>query len=405
MHMNITSKITRLFLPPIFILNIVILISCVSTIQPTLKRAITQPVSTIIIEKTQPEALFTNELTNTPFYSSTITDNLQLRYSIYFLSDIGNNNYQIFRLDKNRLQRIQVTNEPRPIKDYRISKIGGHKVILTDRWIYLDEKTRTQQVILEKLQRPNGVSDISEDGKMVIYTENTDLYIYYIDTKISSLVLAKTESYGFSGGKFSPDGKTILAYQYKKEGSGFCRGRSVIYDLSTKKTHNFDRLRKGLEIEYGNYLSCIYKAYWSKDSNQIYLLESENLYKSDKQGLGELMGKIGNGRDIFLESVEIVGDQYIYFLQNEGDNSYSLVRSRLDDLGNIAKVREERFAPFQALFHWSPDGEFLIFPISPNQKNYSPPELLIPMDSSKSIITIFDNDTTRILSDYVKWGE
>ena len=386
-------------------LNVLLLMSCASTIQPTLKRTITQPVSTTIIEKTQPEALFTLELSNTPIYSSTIIDDLQLRYSIYFLSDIGNKNYQIFRLDKSRLQRIQVTNEPRPINDYLISKTGGHKVVRTDRWIYLDENSRTQQVILDNLQKPNRVTDISEDGKMVIYTENYNLYIYYIEKKISSLALKKTDRYGFSGGIFSPDGKTILAYQYKIESSGYCGGWSVIYDLSTKNTYKFDRLRRGLEIEYGNYLSCIYRAFWSSDSNQIYLLESGNLYKSDKQGLGELIGKIGDGHDIFLEFAEVVDDQYLYFLQNEGNNRYFLVRSRLDDLGNITRVREEIFTPFQAIFHWSPDGKYLIFPIRPNQKYYSPPELLIPMESSKPIITIFENDTTMIYSDYIMWGE
>jgi WD40 repeat protein len=336
---------------------------------------------------------------------------VKLPHNLYVLAVDINHTPQIFQIDRDSFNLLQITHEEVGVRSFDISPVDGILVYTTDEQILLtDLLTANREIItdIDDSERSFTSVRFSPDGQIIAYSLSGNIYFYSVKTKISTLQLGKdTEGYFLNENcEFSPDGKKILI-RHPQIG---------ILDITNKTVNYLHRLPIGSKGE--NFGFCNNIPYWSSDSNHLYFADAVTaggcgyefgLFLFNLDGIGNrLFPDQPNKPETEGASIASVWEEKIgeiIILYSPHWPSFFLSRSKSEDINNPDIIRTESFRISSIPPKWTPDGSALILVQAEDIESTKLTSIvLIPVDPKLPIETILSDASRLMGSSTLRWG-
>jgi hypothetical protein len=377
-------------------------------------------ISPVIQSDTSPipqiTSFFSTTTPITSFEPSPIISNnppLILPHSLYYLGySTQLKNYQIFRLERNGNTVSQVTNDPNGITSFDIFSNSTGIVYFDNKYnlIFTDIQGRANRILVSTITSQSPALSWSPDGKTIAYQNGGVFFYSLVNNSSKKLLLGIDDPWIYTPRKFSPDGSILLVSSGRQY---------AFYNISSRSLTLWSSPSNDASFSCGGTIT------WSSDSKKVFIADgilaggTEGMrlpglwrYTTDGKGMNLLPSPFIDNKYMYNKPIaareEInTGDLFFLFSPPETGigNSiipYFLVRSGPDSGEDRTILRPEAFYPsinFQTL--WSPDGSFLII-VQHTDKNKFDDLILIPIDSTRSIITLLDDAST--FAGNLRWG-
>ena len=405
----------RLWIFSSFLLLILVITACVSPSGGEGDPSSSDQVATIVAATFQaltPD--ITIEATSEPQESVDL-----LPHSLYYLGNDGSQLLQIFRMERDGKKVTQLTFEPGSVDSYDISLVDGSVAYVANNQLILIQPDGSGRHVLMDggpidennpfLSRINSPV-FSPNGKSIAYGMG-GLNFYSLETGVSNLVLENQldELEGnfiiprelYWPEKYSPDGQKLLVSLGYYEGAS-----SAIY---YPNGNSLVRLNNDAGARI-----CCGEPNWSFDSASLYAANPymgmfmSGLWKVDSSN-GDvttlLPGNVDDKTFNFASDAYLAPDGQLYYFFASSNSmvdfaerqSLQLVKSAPDGLTGRTVLRLDNFEFLNEAL-WSPDADFVLVAIAPNDSIYMGGQIeIVYIDGRPNVVLI-------PFAQRLKWG-
>ncbi|MEK6222290.1 MAG: DPP IV N-terminal domain-containing protein [Chloroflexota bacterium] len=313
----------------------------------------------------------------TPAPQAALPDQNILPRSLYYLSNVGSRNYQVWRVEQNGVTQHQITNEPDSVTEFTVSPVDGRVVYIANNdLVVIDAEGKGRSILVDgaavneaenSYHYQTKISGLawSPDGTRLAFGQNgIQLYDFFSQSTqtLNTNIVATLEDGGLSPVElffphsWSPDSSHLLVnVSYLESGS------LSVLDILT-----------GLLTPFKGGTACCHPA-WANDGQSVFVassqlgLVSSGLWQYDLQDGGKttLINEQSKNQTYNFVAHPFHhpnGDLYFFFgstvVLPENVVPLNITRASSDELDKPVSLRPENFNIFEAL--WAPLGESLV---------------------------------------------